>query len=135
MKKLICITLSVLFIFCFSGCLDESTFSLTPSPTNKGAVLYTPKGTTPAPVTKETSTPTETEIPTEKPTKKPTQKPTATPTQKPTNNSPGEVLVWIPTNGGKKYHSKSSCSGMKNPQQVTKSSAVSQGFSACGKCY
>ena len=44
-------------------------------------------------------------------------------------------LVWIPTNGGKKYHSKSSCSNMINPIQVTKSEAIDQGFGPCGRCY
>ncbi len=43
--------------------------------------------------------------------------------------------VWIPTNGGKKYHSKSSCSGMKDPIQVSKSEAIRQGFTDCKKCY
>lgn len=44
-------------------------------------------------------------------------------------------LVWVPTNGGKKYHSKSSCSNMKNPMQVSKETAVSNGFGPCGRCY
>lgn len=44
-------------------------------------------------------------------------------------------LVWIPTNGGTKYHSRSGCSGMKNPRQVSRSEAASLGFSACKKCY
>lgn len=43
--------------------------------------------------------------------------------------------VWIPTNGGKKYHSKSSCSGMKNPIQVSKQEAEEKGYSPCKKCY
>lgn len=46
-----------------------------------------------------------------------------------------ERLVWIPTNGGSKYHSKSSCSGMDGPIQVTISEAEKQGFTPCGKCY
>ena len=45
-----------------------------------------------------------------------------------------ETTVWIPTNGGKKYHSKSSCSNMKNPVQVTVREAVSSGFEACKRC-
>ncbi len=44
-------------------------------------------------------------------------------------------LVWIPTNGGKKYHSKSSCSQMKEPIQVTKEDAIEEGFEPCGRCY
>lgn len=45
-----------------------------------------------------------------------------------------EVLVWIP-NSGKKYHSRSTCSNMENPQQVTISSAEAQGYDPCKKCY
>ena len=45
-----------------------------------------------------------------------------------------ETMVWIPQNG-KKYHSKSSCSNMKSPSQVTKSYAESNGYTACKKCY
>jgi hypothetical protein len=45
------------------------------------------------------------------------------------------VMVWIPTNGGTRYHSRSGCSQMKNPVQVTKSEAISRGFTACGRCY
>lgn len=43
--------------------------------------------------------------------------------------------VWIPMNGGEKYHSKSSCSGMENPKRVTYREAIEQGYDACGKCY
>ena len=46
-----------------------------------------------------------------------------------------ENLVWIPTNGGKKYHRNPGCSGMKNPEQVPESSAVAQGYGRCKKCY
>ena len=56
---------------------------------------------------------------------------TTTPS-KPTNT---DALVWVPTNGGKKYHSKSSCSNMKNPRQVTKQTAINEGFGPCGRCY
>lgn len=46
-----------------------------------------------------------------------------------------EEMVWIPTHGGKKYHSKSSCSNMKDPEKVTLSEAKAEGFTACKKCY
>ena len=47
-----------------------------------------------------------------------------------------EQMVWIPTKGGTKYHSNSSCSGMIDPLQVTISEAARRGFnSACKKCY
>lgn len=44
-------------------------------------------------------------------------------------------MVWIPTNGGKKYHSKSTCSQMIAPEYVTVSQAISQGFTACARCH
>lgn len=43
--------------------------------------------------------------------------------------------VWVPTDGGTKYHSKASCSGMYNPKQTTKAEAENAGFSKCGKCW
>ena len=46
-----------------------------------------------------------------------------------------EAMVWIPTNGGVKYHSDSFCSNMKNPKSVPLSKAQSLGFTACKKCY
>lgn len=42
--------------------------------------------------------------------------------------------VWIPS-AGSKYHDNPVCSKMKNPTQVTKSQAISMGYSACKKCY
>lgn len=49
-------------------------------------------------------------------------------------NNTGVTMVWIPSSG-KKYHSNSSCSGMKNPSQVSKSKAESLGYTPCKKCY
>lgn len=43
-------------------------------------------------------------------------------------------MVWI-DNTGKKYHSKSSCSNMDAPYQVTKSEAEAMGRTPCKKCY
>ena len=45
-----------------------------------------------------------------------------------------EEMVWIPQSG-KKYHSNSSCSGMENPSQVTKSEAENRGYTPCQRCY
>lgn len=47
---------------------------------------------------------------------------------------PQEQMVWIPSSGSK-YHSNSSCSGMNNPTQVTKSVAEARGYTPCKKCY
>lgn len=44
------------------------------------------------------------------------------------------TMVWIPTKGGTKYHSKESCSGMDDPEHVTKSQAEQKGFTPCKKC-
>lgn len=45
------------------------------------------------------------------------------------------VMVWIPTNGGHRYHSKSTCSGMIDPECVPLDQAVALNFTPCGKCY
>ena len=47
----------------------------------------------------------------------------------------GKGTCWIPVHGGKKYHSKSSCSGMKGPKNVTLEEAVRRGFTKCKKCW
>lgn len=44
-----------------------------------------------------------------------------------------EPLVWIPKSGSK-YHSKSTCSNMKGPSEVTLDVAKSLGYDACKKC-
>ena len=48
--------------------------------------------------------------------------------------SQGE-MVWIPTKGGTKYHSRSNCSNMIDPDYVTKDYAISQGFEPCKRCH
>ena len=48
--------------------------------------------------------------------------------------TPVESLVWIPKTGTK-YHSKSTCSNMKNPTQVTEQTAKNRGYTPCSKCY
>ncbi len=42
---------------------------------------------------------------------------------------------WVPRNGGKKYHSKSSCSQMVDPIYTTVDTATACGFDACKKCH
>lgn len=44
-------------------------------------------------------------------------------------------MVWIPTNGGAKYHNASTCSGMRDPAHVTLEAATSQGFTPCKRCH
>lgn len=45
------------------------------------------------------------------------------------------INVWIPTNGGKKYHKNASCSNMKDPEAVTQTTAEARGFEPCKKCF
>lgn len=42
--------------------------------------------------------------------------------------------VWISASGSK-YHSRSGCSNMKHPTEVSISSAISRGYTACKKCF
>lgn len=49
--------------------------------------------------------------------------------------SSGSGSVWIPTDGGTKYHTRSSCSNMKNPQKISKEEATAMGFEACKRCH
>lgn len=44
-------------------------------------------------------------------------------------------LVWVPVNGGKKYHTKSTCSNMKEPMQVSEETAIENGYTACKRCH
>lgn len=44
-------------------------------------------------------------------------------------------LVWVPVNGGTKYHKKSTCSKMKDPLQVSVETAVKNGYTPCKRCY
>lgn len=46
----------------------------------------------------------------------------------------GGNMVWVPQSGSK-YHNTSSCSGMKNPSQITKAEAERQGYTPCKRCY
>ena len=86
--------------------------------------------------------------PTPEPTPQPTPEPTPQPQpeSQPDNGnagggtdvtappSGGGDLVWIPTNGGKKFHSHAGCSNMKDPRQVSRGEAESLGFTACKRC-
>lgn len=46
-----------------------------------------------------------------------------------------EIMVWIPTKGGTKYHTHAGCSNMDDPQKVTQSEAESRGFTPCKRCH
>jgi uncharacterized protein YgiM (DUF1202 family) len=62
--------------------------------------------------------------------------PTAAPaaTQAPSSSDQQETMVWV-SDSGKKYHSKSSCSNMSNPHQISLSDAQAQGYTPCKKCH
>lgn len=47
----------------------------------------------------------------------------------------GENLVWVPIHGGTKYHSTSSCSNMIDPMQVSKETAIANGYEPCKRCH
>ena len=53
----------------------------------------------------------------------------------PDPNYAGNEMVWIPTKGGKKYHTYSGCSNMDDPDCVTKEEAEYLGFEPCKKCH
>ena len=44
-------------------------------------------------------------------------------------------IVWIPMNGGKKYHAKPECSNMIEPRQVHIECVSALELDACKKCY
>lgn len=50
------------------------------------------------------------------------------------NQASNGTKVWVPKTGSK-YHSRSGCSNMKNPSQVTKQEAERQGYEPCKKCW
>jgi DNA-entry nuclease len=60
-----------------------------------------------------------------------TRKPSTT---KVSSDEGSSYYVWIP-NSGKKYHSHSGCSNMKNPSKVTESEAINMGYGRCSKCW
>lgn len=68
------------------------------------------------------------------PTTEHTIPPTTQPTTPPATTDPQTDMVWIPKSG-KKYHAKESCSGMKDPTQVSKEEAENRGFEPCKRCY
>lgn len=52
-------------------------------------------------------------------------------------SSAGETLermVWV-SRTGSKYHSKSTCSNMRNASQVTLEAALNRGLEPCSKCW
>lgn len=104
---------------------DGESVTITSDKTATDAALMTP-GSTPktdshdSKPSQETSSSSSTET---------SSKPASTSTS--TSN---ETMVWIP-NSGSKYHTRSNCSNMKNPTQVTESQAISRGYTPCKRCH
>ena len=150
-KKTIAILLFAAMLLNFGGCAtsasqikneksgvvvesSEETADLTVTNTSTPVPTATPSPSpteTPSPTPTEEPTPTPTEEPTPTPTETPTPTPTETPTPTP---EPVETMVWIPKTG-KRYHSRSNCSNMKNPSEVTLSEAEELGYTPCQKCW
>ncbi len=154
MKKFLSILLSIVIISSFaffavaSGDSESDTEetqasdeSITASADADEGASATNKSTT----TQETTTAKESTTKSTSKSTTTTAKPTTTKvttTKRTTTKSPVQTtadnqgyMVWIPTNGGKKYHSHSGCSNMDNPKQVTEQEAISQGFTPCKRCY
>ena len=100
----------------------ETTVETTAEPTVETTVETTVEPTV------ETTVETTAE-PTVETTVETTAEPTAETTQEETD------MVWIPTKGGKKYHKKSTCRNMIDPDEVTIEEAEELGFTPCKKCY
>lgn len=122
---------------------NEEAPAVTPSPTEKIVQSAEPeKSPAPTQEVEETAKPEKTEEPeqTQKPENTPAPKSTAkpkkdTPAVIPDDDDEEEKMVWIPTNGGSKYHSKASCSNMDDPACVSINEAKSMGFTPCKRCY
>ena len=50
-----------------------------------------------------------------------------------TSSNPNSEMVWVPKTGSR-YHSRSDCSNMNNPTQMTKAEAEKQGKTPCKIC-
>lgn len=63
---------------------------------------------------------------------------TGAPAQAVEPSSPAErsagSTVWV-SQTGSKYHSDPSCSGMKNPSQISRTEAEGKGYTPCKRCY
>lgn len=131
---------SCLGIMLASGMLAYGILHPATTPTdNKTAkqttvAISTDVSTTEVPTTAESTTE---EVTTEEATSEKPDSPEVTtekPAKKKTTQEPLEEQVWI-SRTGSKYHSNSSCSGMKNPSQVSINRAENMGLTPCKRCY
>lgn len=134
MKKLLVFLLTLAICVSLFGCAETGIEDTQNSNTERQSVNVTE--TTKVTESTETTKATESAETTE--TTEITEVTEVTNATESVQHSPDDVqvtMVWIPTKGGTKYHSNQSCSGMDNPDQVTKSQAEQQGFTPCKKCY
>ncbi len=121
--KTVRIILAFLLVWSLCGCtaVSDTPTQKVASATTESDPTQTQVATTEAPTTESTE-----------PTSAPTTEPT---TIQPTQDDTDEIMVWIPTKGGTKYHNRATCSNMHDPDQVTENKAIQLGFTACKKCY
>lgn len=119
---------------------NRKSIATTPTPSPKATPKPTPISTpTPTPTSMTEPTPDVTEVAEEAVVvAAATAETIATSTPEPTQEASvvenSEPMVWV-SRTGKKYHSRASCSNMKNPSQVTLSEAKQNGLTACKRCY
>lgn len=118
-----------LCVFLLGSCGRKSSEALPVETTLPTTMATQPVMETTEPIVETAVPAVETTLPTAPET---TAVPTSAPMQQ---TEPTEELVWIPTGGGTKYHSKASCSNMDNPSHVTISQAIARGFTPCKRCY
>lgn len=112
-------------------------YRVKPAPTPEPTVEPTPEPT-PEPTVEPTPEPTPIVQPTEEPNNSTAGRDNqdgSSGVNVPDQSETGENLVWVPVNGGKKYHSRKSCSNMKNPIQVTEETAIANGYTPCSRCH
>lgn len=138
MKKILVLFFAVIMVFAFTACTGEYTSSVTDN--SSQAIVQVSSHTI---VTSEESLQNETSSKVEtvvassnvQSSNETSSKETQSVTTTPSKSQTAEEMVWVPTKGGTKYHAKSSCSNMKDPRNVTKQTAINEGFGPCSRCY
>lgn len=136
-RKISSYTAALLCVLVLGSCSSGKSSDKPSTDPTMETTIATEVATEESTVPATTSEPTETIIPTEETTES-TEASTEPETlvQETTEaTEPMEEMVWIPTNGGTKYHRRSSCSNMEDPQQVPLSQAIAMGFTPCKRCH
>ena len=109
---------------------DSSTTKPDSSTTTPGSSTTTPGNSTTTPGDSTTTPGDSTTTPGDSTTN---NSETTTPDNS-TNNEEKVQMVWV-ASSGTKYHSKSSCSNMTSPRQISLEDAKEAGYTACKKCH